>query len=52
MKFSQIIENDEKEVKELDSLIDAQKRLLFTETRMKAINEPTLQHQIIEENDD
>lgn len=39
MKFSQIVmEHDDKDLNELDNLIDSQKRLLFTETKMKAVN--------------
>lgn len=40
MKFSQIvIEKDTEQIADLDSHIDQQKRLLFTETRMKAVND-------------
>ena len=37
MRFSQLVmDNDDKEVADLDSLIDHQKRLLFTETKIRA----------------
>lgn len=40
LRFGQmIIQQDDHQVEELDSLIDAQKRLLFTETKMKANND-------------